>query len=320
MEYLDFETPLQEVELALEKLEKTVSKDGVKLAQDRQKLLEKKEKVLKALYKKLTPWQKTCVARHALRPHTTDYLQTIFTDFFPLAGDKYFSEDAAIIGGFATLKGKKVMVIGQEKGADTESRVKHNFGMPRPDGYRKAVRLMKLAEQFHLPVITLVDTAGAYPGVDAEERGQGRAIAESIQTCLNLKVPLISCVIGEGGSGGALALAAGNVVLMLENSVYSVISPEGCASILLKEAKYASKMAEMLHLTANDLLKLGIVDEVIPEPVGGAHRFPKEAMNCVAEVLERYLKKFGTFAPQELQKIRHEKFLAMTRQYVRKNS
>ena len=318
MEYLDFEAPLQEVELALEKLGKTVSKEGVKLAQDRQKLLEKKEKLLKSLYKKLTPWQKTCVARHPERPHTTDYIQKIFANFFPLAGDKYFSEDAAIIGGFATLNGKKVMLIGQEKGKDTASRVKHNFGMPRPDGYRKAIRLMRLAEHFKLPVIALVDTAGAYPGVDAEERGQGRAIAESIQTCLTLTVPLIACIIGEGGSGGALALAAGNVILMLENSIYSVISPEGCASILLKDAKYAAKMAEMLHLTAQNLYKLGLIDEIIPEPLGGAHRFPQQTMKQVGAVLEKYLEKCHCVSANDLKKIRQEKFLAMTRQFVQK--
>lgn len=319
MQYLDFEQGIMEVDNKIEALKQTQSQRGIDVVAEMQRLEEKRTRLLKQVYKNLTAWQKTGIARHENRPHTVDYIDTLFTDFCALCGDRAFADDSAIIGGFAHLSGKTVMVIGHEKGHDTESRIKHNFGMAKPEGYRKAIRLMKLAEQFNVPVITLVDTAGAYPGRDAEERGQGQAIASCIETCLDLRVPVISCIIGEGGSGGALALACGNAVLMLENSIYSVISPEGCASILWKDFKYAEKAADILHLTADDLLKLHIIDEIIPEPVGGAHHFPKETLETVGEVLTRYLKQWQGKKDDELVRLRHDKFLKMTRPVKDKN-
>ncbi len=313
MQYLDFEQTLMDIDAKIEALKVSQSQRGLNIADELDRLTTKREKALAQAYKNLTPWQKAAVARHENRPHTMDYIQTVFTDFCVLSGDRTFAEDKAIIGGFAKLNGRTVMVIGHEKGHDTESRLEHNFGMAKPEGYRKAIRLMKLAEQFDVPVITLVDTAGAFPGLEGEERGQGQAIATSTEACLDLRVPLVSCIIGEGGSGGAIALAAGNSVLMLENSIYSVISPEGCASILWKDFKYASKAAEILHLTASDLLELGIIDEVIPEPVGGAHRFPQETMKAVADVIENHIRKWSEVKPDELVHFRHEKFLDMTR-------
>lgn len=313
MQYLDFEQTLMEVDAKIEALKVSQSQRGMDIAAEMDRLVAKRARVIKQTYKNLTAWNKTCIARHADRPHTNDYIQAIFTDFFPLAGDRAFGEDAAIIGGFAKLGTKTVMVIGHERGHDTESRLKHNFGMARPEGYRKAGRLMKLAEQFGVPVITLIDTAGAFPGLDAEERGQAEAIARATETCVNLRVPVIACVIGEGGSGGAVALGAGNSVLMLEYAIYSVISPEGCASILWKDFKYASKAAGLLHLTAPELLKLGIIDEVIPEPPGAAHHFPKEVMLAVGEALKKHLDKWQEVGADDLVRLRHEKFLAMTR-------
>ena len=313
MQYLDFEQTLMEVDSKIEALKVSQSQRGINVADEMERLAEKRQRVLKQAYKNLTPWQKAGVARHENRPHTLDYIRSVFTDFFALSGDRAFADDPAIIGGFAKLNGRTVMVIGHEKGHDTDSRLYHNFGMARPEGYRKAIRLMKLAEQFGVPVITLVDTAGAYPGMDAEERGQGQAIASCTATCLDLQVLLISCIIGEGGSGGAIALAAGNTVLMLQNAIYSVISPEGCASILWKDFKYAPKAAEILHLTADDLLKFKLIDEIIPEPVGGAHHFPQETMKTVAEVLDRYLVKWAETPADDLVRLRHEKFLAMTK-------
>ena len=281
MQYLDFEHTIKEVD---EKLARLTTGEKALLDKNQlevKRLTTKRARVMRMAYKKLTPWQKAQVARHESRPHTMDYIQTIFSDFEPLYGDKLGAEDAAIVAGLARFNNRTVMVIGHEKGYDTETRIKHNFGMAKPEGYRKAIRLMHLAEQYHLPVITLVDTAGAFPGVEAEAHGQGQAIAACIETSLNLKVPVISCIIGEGGSGGALALAAGNAVIMLENAIYSVISPEGCASILWKDFKYAKQATRALKLTAKDLLKMGIIDEIIPEPIGGAHRFPKETMTQV---------------------------------------
>jgi acetyl-CoA carboxylase carboxyl transferase subunit alpha len=313
MQYLDFEQTLMDIDTKIEALKLNQSTRGINVAAELERLTEKREKALVQAYKKLTPWQKANVARHENRPHTLDYINTIFTDFCVLSGDRNFAEDKAIIGGFAKLNGRTVMVIGHEKGNDTDSRLEHNFGMAKPEGYRKAIRLMKLAEQFGVPVITLVDTAGAFPGLEGEERGQGQAIASSTEACLELKVPLVSCIIGEGGSGGAIALAAGNSVIMLEHSIYSVISPEGCASILWKDFKFAPKAAEILNLTAQDLLRLGIIDEIIPEPVGGAHRFPAETMAAVAEVIERHLEKWCGFKPDELVRYRQDKFLDMTR-------
>lgn len=313
MQYLDFEQTLMEIDAKIESLKLNQSTRGINVASELERLTAKREKALAQAYKKLTPWQKANIARHENRPHTQDYINTIFTDFFVLSGDRNFAEDKAIIGGFAKLKGRTVMVIGHEKGNDTESRLEHNFGMAKPEGYRKAIRLMKLAEQFGVPVITLVDTAGAFPGLEGEERGQGQAIASSTEACLDLRVPIVSCIIGEGGSGGAIALASGNSVIMLEHSIYSVISPEGCASILWKDFKFAPKAAEILNLTAQDLLRLGIIDEIIPEPVGGAHRFPDETMIAVADVLDKYLDKWTSFKPDELVRCRHDKFLDMTR-------
>ena len=313
MQYLDFEQTILEIDSRLAQIES----DGTRTAEEKKeealRLKNKKEKALTNIYGNLTAWQKSAVARHESRPHTSDYINTIFQNFCILSGDRSFADDKAIIGGFAEFEGQTVMVIGHEKGHDTESRIVHNFGMAKPEGYRKAIRLMKLAEQFNVPVITLVDTAGAFPGMEGEERGQGQAIASSTEACLDLKVPLICCIIGEGGSGGAIALASGNKVLMLENSIYSVISPEGCASILWKDSKMAPKAAEILNLTADDLLRLGIIDEVVKEPIGGAHRYPKEAMGALATSIKKYLDELKQFTPDELKAMRHEKFLAMTR-------
>lgn len=313
MQYLDFEQTIHEIDTRLSQVESDATRTDIEKKEETERLKNKKEKALANLYGNLTPWQKSAVARHENRPHTSDYLNSIFQNFCILSGDRSFADDKAIIGGFADFEGQTVMVIGHEKGHDTESRIVHNFGMAKPEGYRKAIRLMKLAEQFNVPVITLVDTAGAFPGMEGEERGQGQAIAASTEACLDLKVPLISCIIGEGGSGGAIALASGNKVLMLENSIYSVISPEGCASILWKDAKMAPKAAEILNLTANDLLRLGIIDEVIKEPVGGAHRYPKEAMGALATAIKKYLDELKQYTPDELKAMRHEKFLVMTR-------
>ena len=311
MQYLDFERTIKEVD---DKLARLTS--GEKALLDRnqlevKRLTTKRARVIRSAYEKLSPWQKAQVARHESRPHALDYIQTIFTDFEMLCGDRLSGEDAAIVGGLAKLNGKTVMVIGQEKGHDTDSRIEHNFGMARPEGYRKAIRLMQLAEQYHIPVITLVDTAGAFPGVEAEAKGQGQAIASCIETSLNLKVPVVSVIIGEGGSGGALALASGNVVLMLENAIYSVISPEGCASILWKDFKYAQKATDILHLTAADMLKLHIVEEVVPEPIGGAHRYPKETMTTVAEAIQKHLDHLETLSQEELVVSRHQRFMAI---------
>ncbi len=313
MKYFDFENNLPELDEEIDSLRFSATGDGAETAAQLEKVEQKRIKLLTSVYQNLTPWQKSSVARHELRPHMMDYINHIFSNFCMLSGDRTFADDKAILGGFADFNGQTVMVIGHEKGNDTESRILHNFGMAKPEGYRKAIRLMKLAEQFNVPVITLVDTAGAFPGIEGEERGQGQAIASCTEACLDLKVPLISCIIGEGGSGGAIALAAGNVVLMLENSVYSVISPEGCASILWKDAKMAPKAAEILKLTAQDLLKLKIIDEIIPEPLGGAHRYPQDAMNNAKTVIAKYLSDLKNKSSNELVSTRHEKFMAMTR-------
>jgi acetyl-CoA carboxylase carboxyl transferase subunit alpha len=276
--------------------------------------LEKKAaKALNDLYQDLSPWQKAQVARHAERPHAKDYIAALVTEFTPLAGDRKFADDAAIIGGLGRFRGDAVMIIGQEKGNDTASRLKHNFGMAKPEGYRKAVRLMELAERFGLPVITFVDTAGAYPGIDAEERGQAEAIARSTDCCLRLGVPLISVIIGEGGSGGAIAIASANAVLMLEHSIYSVISPEGAASILWRDAARAQDAASAMKITAQDLKKLGIIDEIIPEPMGGAQRKREEAMAAVGDAISRSLTAFRGMPADALRSQRREKFLAIGR-------
>ena len=313
MQYLDFEQDLADLDARVEELKKNNTQRGIDISKELERIAAKKEKALKEAYKNLNAWQKSNVARHENRPHTLDYIKALIKDFTVLSGDRAFADDHAIIGGIGKLGDQTVMIIGHEKGNDTESRLYHNFGMAKPEGYRKAIRLMKLAEQFNIPVITLVDTAGAFPGLEGEERGQGQAIASCTDTCLNLKVPLISVIIGEGGSGGAIALAAGNAVLMLSNSVYSVISPEGCASILWKDFKYAPKAAEILHLTAQDLLKLGVIDEIIEEPLGGAHRYPTETMLHVQDALEKYLAQFKGMTPSDLLHHRTEKFMNMTR-------
>ena len=313
MQYLDFEQNILEIDSRLSEVESDPTRSTEEKKEEVIRLTKKREKALSSLYSNLSPWQKSAVARHESRPHTSDYINSIFQNFSILSGDRSFADDKAIIGGFADFEGQTVMVIGHEKGHDTESRITHNFGMAKPEGYRKAIRLMKLAEQFNVPVITLVDTAGAFPGMEGEERGQGQAIAASTEACLDLTVPLISCIIGEGGSGGAIALASGNKVLMLENSIYSVISPEGCASILWKDAKMAPKAAEILNLTAQDLLRLGIIDEVVPEPIGGAHRYPNEAMGALASSIKKHLDTLKKHTPEELKNMRHEKFLSMTR-------
>ena len=309
--FLDFEKPLSKLEAKIKDL-RHLSDDGtVNIADEVAKLQAKSDKLLKQLYSKLTPWQKVQVARHPDRPHFTDYISGLVEDFTPLAGDRAFAEDRAIIGGLGRFRGRTAMIIGHEKGMDTNTRMEHNFGMARPEGYRKAIRLMKTADHFGLPVLTLVDTPGAYPGVGAEERGQAEAIAASIETCLALKVPLISAVIGEGGSGGAIALAAANKVLMLENAVYSVISPEGCASILWRSGDQVQDAAEAMKLTAQDLLELGVVDEVIPEPVGAAHRFPGSVISALGDAVEGVLDELMELDPAALCRQRHEKFLTM---------
>ena len=313
MNFLDFEKPIAELEGKIEELRHLSDSDEINIAEEINRLQIKVDRVLRSTYGKLTPWQKTQVARHPDRPHMSDYVERLITDFTPLAGDRCFAEDKAIIGGLGRFRGQSVMIIGHEKGRDTESRVRHNFGMARPEGYRKARRLMKMADHFRLPVITLVDTAGAYPGVDAEARGQAEAIARSIETCLDIRVPLVTVIIGEGGSGGAIALAAGNAILMMEHSVYSVISPEGCASILWRSGDAAKEAAEALRLTAQDLLKLGVIDEIVPEPLGGAHRLPDVAIQTLGDQMERTLKPMLTMEGGVLRARRREKFLDMGR-------
>jgi acetyl-CoA carboxylase carboxyl transferase subunit alpha len=274
--FLDFEKPIAELEGKIEELRHLSDGGGLNIADEVLRLQDKVERLLKTTYAKLTPWQKVQVARHPERPHASDYLEALFTDYQPLAGDRAYAEDAAVVGGLARFRGRSLVVMGTEKGHDTESRLQHNFGMARPEGYRKAQRFMRLAERFKLPLVTLVDTSGAFPGKDAEERGQAEAIARSIETCLDLETPLVSIVIGEGGSGGAIALAAANTVLMLEHAIYSVISPEGCASILWRSSDQAKEAAEALKITAQDLLALGVIDQIVPEPLGRRAPQPRD--------------------------------------------
>ena len=311
MNFLDFEKPIAELEGKIEELRHLSDSDEINIAEEINRLQVKVDKLLRTTYSKLSPWQKAQVARHPDRPHTSDYLNRLITDFTPLAGDRAFAEDKAIIGGLGRFRGRSVMVIGHEKGNDTESRLKHNFGMAKPEGYRKARRLMKMADQFKIPVLTLVDTAGAFPGVEAEARGQAEAIARSIETCLDIRVPLISVIIGEGGSGGAIALATGNTVLMLEHSIYSVISPEGCASILWRSGDAAKDAAEALRLTAQDLHKMGVIDDIIAEPLGGAHRSPDVAMDALADKIEASLKTQSLTEGGILRARRRDKYLEM---------
>ena len=309
--YLDFEKELALLDGKANELRSTnSSKNEEKQENGNIKEIEKKSKqLLKKIYSDLTPWHKCQIARHPERPHSSLYIKNLMTEFIPLAGDKKFAEDKSIIGGLARLNDTPIVIIGHEKGDDTKSRIQHNFGMARPEGYRKAVRLMDLADKFNLPVITFIDTPGAYPGKGAEERGQAEAIASSIAKCMQIKVPLISIIIGEGGSGGAVALAASNKIIMLEHSIYSVISPEGCASILWKNSDKMKEAAEALKLTAGDLTKLGIVDEIISEPIGGAHRNINEIIFKVGNSLERSLKKFNKITPDQILEERRKKFL-----------
>lgn len=309
--FLDFEKPIAELEGKIEELRHLTGSGGVNIADEVARLQGKVEKLLVQVYTKLTPWQKTQVARHHDRPHAVDYIEGLIEDFIPLAGDRQFAEDPAVIGGLGRFKGASVVVIGNEKGSGTDGRLKHNFGMARPEGYRKAQRLMKLADNFHLPVITLIDTPGAYPGVDAEARGQAEAIARSIEICIGLKVPVVSVIIGEGGSGGAMALAAANKVLMQEHAIYSVISPEGCASILWRDGDKAEEAAEALKLTAGDLLELCVIDTIIPEPLGGAHRTRQAAIDTVGSAIQDALNELSGLDGGVLKSRRRDKFLKM---------
>ena len=309
--YLDFEKELALLDGKANELRSINSSQNEEKQKNGDiKEIEKKSKqLLKKIYSELTPWHKCQIARHPERPHSSLYIKKLMTEFVPLAGDKKFAEDKSIIGGLARLNDTPIVIIGHEKGDDTKSRIQHNFGMARPEGYRKAVRLMDLADKFNLPVITFIDTPGAYPGKGAEERGQAEAIASSIAKCMQIKVPLISIIIGEGGSGGAVALASSNKIIMLEHSIYSVISPEGCASILWKNSDKMKEAAEALKLTAGDLTKLGIVDEIISEPIGGAHRNSNEIILKVGKSLERSLKKFNKITPDQILEERRKKFL-----------
>jgi acetyl-CoA carboxylase carboxyl transferase subunit alpha len=312
--YLDFEKPIAELESKVEELS-TLADGGntVSIKEEIARLREKAQAALEETYRSLDPWQKTQVARHPERPHTFDYIREMIVDFIPLGGDRYFGEDLAIVGGLGQFHGRTVMVLGHEKGADTQGRLRHNFGMAKPEGYRKAVRLMQMADRFGIPVISLVDTAGAYPGIEAEERGQAEAIARSTDCCLSLTVPMIAIIIGEGGSGGAVAVASANRVLMLEHAIYSVISPEGAASILWHDSTKARDAATGMKITAQDLLQLGVIDGIIAEPVGGAHRDPDTAIQRVSDALELALTEFDGISGGDIKKQRHDKFLGMGR-------
>jgi len=313
-EFLDFEASVEELEGKIAELRALAQSDAsVSIADEVKSLEAKVQKLLNELYANLDPWQKTQVARHINRPHALDYINALITDFVPLAGDRKFGEDEAVVGGLGRFQGQGIVVIGQEKGSDTQSKLRHNWGMARPEGYRKAVRLMELADRFGLPVLTLVDTSGAYPGVNAEERGQAEAIARSTDCCLSLGVPLISVIIGEGGSGGAIAIATGNTVLMLEHAIYSVISPEGAASILWRDAARARDAAAALKITAQDLKKLGVIDEIIPEPPGGAQRHVEKTISNVGEAVARNLQAFAGVSKDVLRTQRREKFLGIGR-------
>jgi len=309
--YLEFEKPVAELENKIEELRHLSGDDELNIAEEVARLQAKAERQLKTVYAKLTPWQKCLVARHPERPHAKDYVTRLLEDFMPLAGDRLYGEDPAIVGGIGRFQGRTVVVLGQEKGHDTNSRVTHNFGMARPEGYRKAQRLMQMAQRFQVPVITFVDTAGAYPGVGAEERGQAEAIARCMDLSLQLTVPLVAVIVGEGGSGGAIALASANHVLMLEHAIYSVISPEGCASILWRSSEQAQEAAEALRLTAQDLRALAVIDDIVPEPLGGAHREREETLEAVGKRVEEALSRLENLGGDELRAIRRQKFLDM---------
>jgi acetyl-CoA carboxylase carboxyl transferase subunit alpha len=310
--FLDFEKPIADLETRVAELRETAESGSLDLESEIGKLEAKSAKLLRETYAKLTPWQKAQVARHPERPHFKDFVAGLTSDFMPLAGDRGFADDPALIGGFARIDGRRVMLIGHEKGDDTASRLKHNFGMAKPEGYRKASRLMQLADRFGLPVVSLVDTPGAFPGVEAEERGQAEAIARSTEECLKLRVPMVAVIVGEGGSGGAVAIAAANRVLMFEHAIYSVISPEGCASILWRTADKAADAAEAMKITAQDQQALGVVDRIVLEPTGGAHRDPETAINTLKEAIVEELKGCSTLSPDEIVKQRRAKFLAIS--------
>ncbi len=314
--FLDFEKPIAELEGKIEELRRMSEPDGINIADEVARLTTVADRQLRTTYARLTPWQKTQVARHPDRPKAQDYIDGLITDFTPLAGDRAFADDAAILGGIGRFNDQPVMVLGTEKGVDTESRVKHNFGMARPEGYRKARRLVELAGRFGLPVLTFVDTSGAFPGIDAEARGQAEAIARSIEACLQAPVPIVATIIGEGGSGGAIALATGDRILMLEHAVYSVISPEGCASILWRDASQASVAAEALHLTAEDLLRLKLIDQIVPEPLGGAQRDKASTLQAVSAAVQDALGTLNGIDGPSLRAKRREKFLAMGHEAV----
>lgn len=307
--YLEFEKPVAALEARIAELRQTASVGDVDISAEVRRLEMKSADLLASTYAALTPWQKTQVARHPMRPHFGDYAAAMFTEFMPLGGDRYYGEDEAIIGGFAKLDGRRVMLIGHEKGNDTQSRIRHNFGMGKPEGYRKAIRLMHMAGRFGLPVVTLVDTSGAFPGVEAEERGQAEAIARSTEACLALPVPMVAVIVGEGGSGGAVALASAERVLMLEHAVYAVISPEAGASILWRTADKAAEMAEAMKVTAQDCLALGVIDRIVKEPVGGAHRNPELASQALAKAIGEELDLLGKLSPDQLRARREERFL-----------
>jgi acetyl-CoA carboxylase carboxyl transferase subunit alpha len=309
--FLDFEKPIAELEARVAELRATAEGGDLNIEPEIERLEAKAEKQLRDTYTRLTPWQKTQVARHPERPHVKEYVAGIVEDFVPLAGDRAFADDKAIMGGFGRLGGRRVLVIGHEKGDDTASRIRHNFGMAKPEGYRKAIRLMRLAERFGLPVVTLVDTAGAFPGVQAEERGQAEAIARSTEQCLALTVPIVAAVVGEGGSGGAVALAGANRVLMFEHAIYSVISPEGASSILWRTADKAADAAEAMKITAQDLLRMGVVDRIIEEPVGGAQRDPAAAIAALGSAIAEELDALASQSPAELVEQRRQKFLTI---------
>ncbi|WP_426263311.1 acetyl-CoA carboxylase carboxyltransferase subunit alpha [Sphingomonas sp. PWP1-2] len=311
--FLDFEKPIAELQSRIDELRETASEGTVDIGAEVGRLQAKSDKLLRDTYSRLTPWQKAQVARHGERPHFKNYIAGLFEDFMLLAGDRAFGDDQAILGGFATFRGRRILVIGHERGDDTASRLKHNFGMGKPEGYRKAIRLMQLADRFGLPVVTLVDTNGAFPGIQAEERGQAEAIARSTEACLALGVPMVAAVVGEGGSGGAIALAAGNIVMMFEHAIYAVITPEGCASILWRTADKAPEAAEAMKITAQDLKGLGVIDTIVPEPLGGAQRDPATAIAALGDAIEAALIKLDGKTPAELRRSRREKFLAMGR-------
>ena len=311
--FLDFEKPIAELQGRIDELSETAADGDVDITADVARLQAKSDKLLRDTFARLTPWQKTQVARHPERPHFKDYVAGLFDEFVPLAGDRAFGDDQAILGGFATFRGRRVMVLGHEKGSDTASRLKHNFGMGKPEGYRKAIRLIALADRFALPIVTLVDTSGAFPGIQAEERGQAEAIARSTEACLSAGVPVVAAIVGEGGSGGAVALAAGNRVLMFEHAVYSVISPEGCASILWRTADKAPDAAEAMRVTAQDLKAFGVIDTIVPEPLGGAHRAPHAAIAALGDALAGAVDGLAGQSPHALRQGRRDKFLAMGR-------